>query len=79
MFSGKKRVVSPALDLKKLGMKVVNSVGCGDAFLGAFVAALVEGLADSEALTWANVAGSLKATRIETRGSPDKKTLLQYV
>jgi ribokinase len=79
MYSGREKFVSPALDLKSLGMKVVNTVGCGDAFLGAFVAALVEGRTDYEALKWGTCAGGLKATRAETRGGPDKKTLLSYV
>jgi len=79
LYSGNEKILSPALDLKSLGMKVVNTVGCGDAFLGAFVAALVEGRTDSEALKWGDCAGSLKATRAETRGGPDKRTLLRYV
>jgi ribokinase len=79
MFRGKDRIVSKPLDLKAKGMVVVNTVGCGDAFLGAFVAALSEGRPDLEALKWANVAGSLKATRSETRGSPDRETLLKHL
>jgi len=54
-------------------------VGCGDAFLGAFVASLSEGRSDEEALEWANCAAGLKATRPETRGSPDRMTLLKYL
>jgi ribokinase len=79
MFSGKKRLVSKPLDLKARKMRVVNTVGCGDAFLGAFVVALSEGSPDSDALKWADVAGSLKATKPETRGSPDRETLLRYL
>ncbi len=66
-------------DLKSRGLKVVNTVGCGDAFLGAFVAALSEGRSDREALEWGNCAAGLKATRPETRGSPDRETLLKYL
>ncbi len=79
MYSQKERATSPALDLASLDMKVINTVGCGDAFLGAFVAALSEGRTDSEALRWGNCAGGLKATRAETRGGPDRETLLRHL
>ncbi len=79
MYSAQEQIVSHALDLKSLGMKVVNTVGCGDAFLGAFVAALSEGRSEPEALNWGNVAGGLKATRDETRGSPNRETLLKLL
>ena len=73
------RISSKALDIKLVGLKVVNTVGCGDAFLGAFVAALSEGMSDADAVKWGNCGGGLKATRSETRGSPDRDTLLQYL
>jgi ribokinase len=79
MYSGEDRIVSPGLDMKAVGLKVVNTVGCGDAFMGAFAAALIEGRSDLEALGWANYAAGLKATRAETRGSPDRATLLKYL
>jgi len=79
MHSGKVRKEFDALDLMSLGMKVVNTVGCGDAFLGAFVAALSEGRSDSEAVRWGCCAGGLKATSVETRGSPNRKTLFKYL
>ena len=74
-----KRIKCRALDLRFHGLKVVNTVGCGDAFLGAFVSSLSEGRPDEEALEWANCAAGLKATRPETRGSPDRMTLLKYL
>jgi ribokinase len=74
-----KSIKCRALDLRFHGLKVVNTVGCGDAFLGAFVASLSEGRSDEEALEWANCAAGLKATRPETRGSPDRMTLLKYL
>jgi len=74
-----KRTVFHAFDPKALGLRVVNTVGCGDAFLGAFVAALVEHRSESEALRWASVAAGLKATRPETRGSPDRSTLMKHL
>lgn len=79
LYHGADRFVAKPLDLNAHGLKAVNTVGCGDAFIGAFVAALAEGKSDLEALKWANCAGGLKATRLETRGSPDRKTLLQYL
>jgi len=77
LHSGVRRVAVEHLNLDARGLKVVNTVGCGDAFLGAFVAALTEGKTDGEALRWGNCAGGLKATRPETRGSPDRETLIK--
>jgi ribokinase len=68
-----------ALDLHSYKLEVVNTVGCGDAFLGAFASALAEGRAEEEAVKWGNCAAGLKATRAETRGSPDRKTLFRYL
>ena len=79
LHHGMKRIVCKGLDLKSRGLKPVNTVGCGDAFLGAFVAALSEGRSDREALEWGNCAAGLKATREETRGSPNRETLLKYL
>jgi len=69
----------PAVNLKELGMNVINTVGCGDAFLGVFVASKSQGLEDKEALERANLAGALKATKPETRGSPSKEELKRYL
>jgi len=68
-----------ALDLQALGMRTINTVGCGDAFLGAFAAALSEDLSDLKALQWGSCAAGLKATKPETRGSPNRETLLKHV
>jgi ribokinase len=59
-----------AAPLHELGLKVVNTVGCGDAFIGGFASALVEGKNHVEALRQAIAAGSYKATQMETRGGP---------
>jgi ribokinase len=61
--------------LEKLGRKVVNTTGSGDAFVGAFAACRILGRDDMEAVRYANMAGALKASRMETRGSPTKKEL----
>jgi ribokinase len=63
------------VDLSVLGMKAVNSTGSGDSFLGVFASYLSSGCSAVEAAKWANLAGALKATRRETRGSPTKVTL----
>jgi ribokinase len=65
----------PALPLKKLGLNVVSTVGCGDVFAGVFAAYQVMGANLQESLIMASAAGGLKATRLETRGSPDRATL----
>jgi len=59
-----------AVPLERLGMRVVNTVGCGDAFIGGFASAKVMGMRDIEALRRGCAAGSFKATRRETRGGP---------
>lgn len=61
--------------LKQLGYRVVNTVGCGDAFIGAFSAFLAMGRTEEEALRKANLAGAFKATKQETRGSPTLRQL----
>lgn len=68
-----------AVPLPELGMKVINTVGCGDAFIGGFASALVEGKTHIEALRQASAAGSFKATRIETRGGPTREELLKLI
>lgn len=65
----------PGVDLSRLGMKAVNSTGSGDSFLGVFASLLNSGRDPVEAAKWANLAGALKATRYETRGSPTKAEL----
>jgi sugar/nucleoside kinase (ribokinase family) len=66
------------VSLSSLGMRVVNTVGCGDAFLGVLSASLVSGFEVSEALKRANLAGAFKATRPETRGSPTGRELEEF-
>ncbi len=66
------------IPLDKMGMKAVNTVGCGDAFLGVFSAYLTSGLEDVEALKKGNLAGAFKANRSETRGSPTSQELEEF-
>lgn len=63
------------VDLSRLGLKAVNSTGSGDAFLGVLASYMIRGRGVIEAVAWANLAGALKATRYETRGSPRLKKL----
>ncbi|MDA4121519.1 MAG: carbohydrate kinase family protein [Thaumarchaeota archaeon] len=63
------------VSLPKLGLRAVNSTGSGDAFLGVFASYVLMGRSPIEAVGWANLAGALKATRYETRGSPTRKEL----
>ncbi|MEX2169801.1 MAG: PfkB family carbohydrate kinase [Pirellulales bacterium] len=44
-------------------VQAVDTTGCGDVFHGAYAAALVRGLAVSEAVRFASAAAALKATR----------------
>jgi len=79
LCSGEGVIHMPAVPLERLGLRVVNTVGCGDAFLGAFAASLVEGLGEEEALRRGCAAGAYKATRRETRGSPRRGELLELL
>ena len=73
-----KQVNMKSVDLAKIGRKIVNTTGCGDAFVGAFAAYKVLGLTDIEALKHGNMAAALKAGRPETRGSPARKELEEF-
>ena len=68
-----------ALPLKELGLNVINTVGCGDAFVGAFAAYYIMGANLQKSLIMASVDAGLNATRPETRGSPDRANLEEVV
>jgi len=65
----------PALPLKKIGLNVVSTVGCGDVFAGVFSAYHVMGSSLAQSLIMASAAAGLNATRPETRGSPARASL----
>ncbi len=65
----------PALPLKKLGLNVISTVGCGDVFAGVFAAYHVTRSSLEQSLIMASVAAGLNATRPETRGSPNRTNL----
>jgi len=67
----------PALPLKKLGLDVISTVGCGDVFAGVFAAYHVMGSSLAQSLIIASAAAGLNATKPETRGSPDRANLEQ--
>jgi len=73
-----KQLKMNSVNLAKMGRKIVNTTGCGDAFVGAFAAYKVLGLGDIEALKHGNMAAALKAGRPETRGSPTRKELEEF-
>lgn len=64
-----------SVNMAKIGRKIVNTTGCGDAFVGTFAAYKVLGRPDMEALKHGNMAAALKASHPETRGSPIRKEL----
>jgi ribokinase len=74
-YSEGKTSKTAKISLDKLGKKVVNTTGSGDAFVGAFAAYKVLGVGDMEAFRYANMAGALKACHPDTRGSPTRKDL----
>jgi len=65
----------PALPLEDLGLKVINTVGCGDVFVGVAAAYRALGANLQQSLVMASAAAGLNATRSETRGSPDRASL----
>ncbi|MBO3802141.1 MAG: ribokinase [Thermoproteota archaeon] len=71
--------VFPTINLEAYGMPVVNTVGCGDAFVGAFAAMKQRGFQDNEAIKIANCAAAFKATKPETRGSPRLNELKNFL
>ena len=61
--------------LGSMGLRAVNSTGSGDSFLAAYSSYSILGRPPAEAAGWGNLAGALKASREETRGSPSRSEL----
>lgn len=62
-------------ELPAIPAKVVDTTGAGDAFHGAFVAAVVKNMDWLDILTYASAAGALCCTKMGARqGLPDQKT-----
>jgi ribokinase len=72
VVSGTRTTRLAGVSLSLLGMKAVNSTGSGDSFLGVLASYLDGGASVVDAAKWANLAGALKATKYETRGSPTR-------
>lgn len=68
----------PTVDLVERGLKKVNTVGAGDAFIGTFCAMKILGKDDLESIFLANLSGTLKVTKEETRGSPTLDELIEF-
>jgi len=68
----------PTVDLLERGLKKVNTVGAGDAFIGTFCAMKILGKHDLESIFLGNLSGALKVTREETRGSPTIHELIEF-
>ena len=72
-----KNMIIPPLDFSS-DLRIVSTVGAGDAFLGAFGAFKLKGFEDAQALYLANVAAALKASREDTRASPTFEEITRY-
>jgi ribokinase len=72
-------MIIPPLDLASSSdLKIVSTVGAGDAFVGAFGAFKLKGFEDTKALYLANIAAALKTCREDTRGSPTFEEIKRY-
>jgi sugar/nucleoside kinase (ribokinase family) len=79
IFGNNGDVISiPTIDLVERGLKKVNTVGAGDAFIGTFCAIKILGKDDLESIFLANLSGALKVTKEETRGSPTIDELTEF-
>jgi ribokinase len=58
-------------------LRILNTAGAGDAFIGTFAAMKILGYDDIESLISANVSGAIKATRKNIRGSPALNEILE--
>ena len=72
-----KNMIIPPLDSSS-DLRIVSTVGAGDAFLGAFGAFKLKGFEDAQALYLANVAAALKASQEDTRASPTFEEITRY-
>jgi ribokinase len=74
-----KSMIIPPLDLaSSSNLKIVSTVGAGDAFVGAFGAFKLKGFEDTKALYLANIAAALKTSREDTRGSATFEEIKRY-
>lgn len=77
-YNGGQTLAAPGVDLARVGLRVRSTVGCGDAFTGVFASMVSMGSSLPDALTMANLAGALKATRISPRDPPRRSELEDF-
>lgn len=70
LYRGETRLHAPAFPVA-----VADTVGAGDTFDGAFIAAVLNGLSDADALKTANAAAAICVSRPGGRGSPTRAEL----
>lgn len=70
LYRGDERLHSPAFPVA-----VADTVGAGDTFDGAFIAAILSGASDADALKTANAAAAICVSKPSGRGSPTRAEL----
>ena len=65
----------PGIPLDEFGLRVANTTGSGDAFMGGFASALAAGKDVTGALVQGSAAGAAKATLTQTRLTGDRDRL----
>jgi ribokinase len=84
ILADKKRVISiPTVKMSTSddfspSFKIMNTAGSGDALIGTFAAMKILGNSDIESLIYANLSGTIKATRETIRASPTLEELIEY-
>lgn len=66
--------------VKPIPVRVIDTVGAGDAFNGALASALAEGKSLREAVEWGNIAGALSVTKNGAQSSlPDRESFMKIL
>ncbi len=76
---GERKFRVEGVNLEKIGLKPQSSAGAGDAFAGAFAAALALGYNDEDSLKLANYAAAYKVVHEDPRGSPTREDLIKFL
>ena len=75
-FSDGKEVIN----IPAINVKVVDTTGAGDTFLGSFMVAINNGLNTRDALTFANICAGLKTTKLGAQtGMPKLAEVKKYI
>ncbi len=74
----RKVVKIPSLPLSKVGLKVISTVGCGDAYDGVFTASKTLGYNDVDSMKLATCAAAINASCEEPRCTPPREKLLKF-